>query len=646
MVLETDQQRPSTSTMSGFLGLRGGNRVGAASTGVVQAHRSVVTSSRRTRGDQDEAMSIISVASSNNFWTKHHAMLKQKHAAAAPSVMSDVSSHSTILEENEYLQSAEMGDNSPSNEFIIQCKNGEMIFIPNGQGRVIKSRCRHFRFLLSTGRGGHIIVGGDEKKDDDDDDNRILKKDNWTIGTARHVIELLTDGTTWIENDQRRFVELAKACEEIEVRLCLGSMINYHDILDQASTYKFFDLINIDKYQFKLQGIVKSFQWMHLLHKGILLLLKSKILMITVAPPTDGTAELPTSAKSSKIVTKLSPSVPNQDRLTKCDDLYSEFCVYSNGCKINALLTILDLLSKTNFKEEMTTTNVVVDKAQNSTNKEHQHQQRKMLTAGPRAPEQFKIVYKTRIGSIEVEDLNMLWRLTSASYTLSTPEERQYMIHCPTLKDDAVASTQRQESGDTVHTPETEDNTDGSSNSGRTITSYDSVHSESHSPIQASTPPATATAPTPTPDVKYQFRTLTGTSCMVLKHLFDPLNNATTTKTATTNNVGVDESQLPALIMVSNPTPDTLGRFLNAASHTSGICSSTEIGWDVVSSTSTIFYVATTTQTVKEIVNYLADYSSSAIVTMKTNDTKSNKTASVGGGGSGGDFRFKQHTTM
>ena len=131
---------------------------------------------------------------------------------------------------------------------------------------------------------------------------------------------------------------------------------------------------------------------------------------------------------------------------------------------------------------------------------------------------------------------------------------------------------------------------------------------------------------------------------MVLKHLFDPLNNNTsaTTKTTTT---AVDESQLPALIMVSNPTPDTLGRFLNASSHTSGICSSsTEIGWDIVSSTCTVFYVAATSQTVKEIVNYLADYSSSAIIMKKTNENAT--TAKNNNDGGRGDFRFKQHTMV
>jgi len=286
-------------------------------------------------------------------------------------------------------------DSSTSNhEFIIHCKNNERIYVPSMQGKLIKSRCSYFRLLLRS--GGGIIHMDNNSEDDADtttggssstsinskktttttattttattkkDDNRILTKETWSSRTVRQLIELLTEGTTWIENDHEQFEELSRACEEVDVRLCLGSLINNHDILDRASTYRFFQLRNIQKYKFKLMGKIQSWQWMNLLQKGILLLLESKVLMFTVSPPSDGTRHLPTtsSSTSSKIVTKIvgsstssstssssssSSSVggrrPKQQRLLKCDDLYSEFCVYSERSKINVLYTILSLCS-------------------------------------------------------------------------------------------------------------------------------------------------------------------------------------------------------------------------------------------------------------------------------------------------------------
>ena len=106
------------------------------------------------------------------------------------------------------------------------------------QGKLIKCRCRRFRVSLGSSGDGVLIVGGPdsdgntkEQEEKSKRDNRILAKETWSS-----TIELLTIGTTWIKNDHRRFIELSRACEEINVRLCLGSPINYHDILDRAST--------------------------------------------------------------------------------------------------------------------------------------------------------------------------------------------------------------------------------------------------------------------------------------------------------------------------------------------------------------------------------------------------------------------------
>ena len=133
------------------------------------------------------------------------------------------------------------------------------------QGKLIKCRCRRFRVSLGSSGDGVLIVGGPdsdgntkEQEEKSKRDNRILAKDTWSSRTARHIIELLTERNTWIKNGHRRFIELSRACEEINVRLCLGSPINYHDILDRASTLWFFQLIDAQKFQFKLAGSITS----------------------------------------------------------------------------------------------------------------------------------------------------------------------------------------------------------------------------------------------------------------------------------------------------------------------------------------------------------------------------------------------------
>jgi hypothetical protein len=575
--------------------------------------------------DQDEAISVVSVATSHNFWGSANEQERKKKNTSAVSVVSDLS----LTSVDNVCNIEEAAMDLSGNEFVIQCQNGDMLFVANAHAKIIKARCRHFRLLLATGQGGHVFVpvpnaSGNKKNDQPEqqtpkvvkEDGRILHKETWSIGTARHVIELLTEGTTWIENDHRHFRSLSKACEEIDVKLCLGSLINYHDILDQDSTFRFFDLISLRNYQFKFQAVVTSWQWMHLLHRGILLLPKSKVLMITVAPPNGGTPLLPTSPQST--TTKISPSLPNQQRLAKCDTLCSEFCVYStHGSKINALLAILDFLSKSKTDDATTTT-------------EAKKAKRKMAK-GMMMPEQFQVVYQTRIGSIEPEDLNMLWRLTSASYTLSTLEERQY------LPKTLPVATKPESDDPTTPTLATASNTSNEDDE-HSLTSHEEPSSlpnpasDRDSPTPLAAMPATPVMPTlPSSTDRYQFRTITGTSCMVLQHLFAPLNSAD------------KDSLLPASLVVSNPSPDTLGRFMNAAAHakrkkTKGSNTTTAtVGWDIAYGGQMVFYVSSSTKEIKDVVEYLSDYNHSAIVNGGKDDNNNNNSSEMAM-----DFRFEQ----
>jgi len=608
-------------------------------------------------------------------------------SSSGASMMSDIS---WTEEQHEHHQnsdplenpSSSNGSSDPfggSHEFLIQCQDGQMVFVTSNQGKAIKTRCRHFRYLLGLSimaSAANNAKAGDDgatctttKTKQDYIEDRVVKKESWTIGTTRHIIELLTQGTTWIPNDYKRFEALKDACAEIDMPgLCLGSMINYHDILDQTSTLKFFELASAThKYQFKFSGVVQSWQWIHLLHKGILLLPARKtqqVLMLTVAPPTDGTTELPTSAKSPKIVTKLG-GPPNHQRLAKCDELCSEFSVYSGGgnsggsgrSKIQALLLILDLLSKGRQHSYIDDSRGKIGAA---TGKEAKQSSFSSSSKKPtRQPtlssftEEYKVVYKTLIGSLNEQDLNMMWRLTSSSYTLSRPEEERYLLH------DFPQSMLGASSGSDHHHHHHGGNMDRSNHTKITEVSTSSSSSSSadnsstsHNDDTASLPSTSSSSDDPVhvkfehteeyhdhPE-RYQVRTLTGSSFMILRHLFEPVNNVEcgelTAANKTKSHSSFARSHLPASLILYDPSPDTLGRFLNAVATANAMNSSgsivTDIGWDFCASPSTpspstpsstkstsmklsfLFFFGGTSEQVHQVLEYLSDYSRSAIV--------------------------------
>lgn len=634
---------PDYSSMSGFLGFRARPRI---DTLTYKSQEGTLVAS-----DQEEAMSVTSVASerlcdffaSSGSNRNKNDSNKKKPFSSALSVVSDISSTSPKLDES---YSNEPDDSS--HDFLIQCRKGEMIFVPSTQGKLIKSRCRHFRNLLG------MVVDDDDIGDETGisaGDDHIVHKEGWSIGTARHVIELLTLGTTWIENDAKRFALLSHACEEIGVRLCLGSLINYHDIIDRASTTKFFELMDTNKYQFKIRGEVKSWQWIHLLHKGILLLSKTNVLLITVAPPSDGTAQMPTSAKSTKMVSKVSPVQPSHARLAKCDELYSEFRVYCTGSKINALLTILSVLSKGVGTDGMSNNNRVPSRKGNSN----------FVT---RPPEEFKVVYRTKIGSLEQEDMNMLWRLTSASYTVATPDECQHLKRAIPQGSLGTSASRHQP----AHHPSNDEGTVDINHINTGMSSENDwcsggatavPSSPASSALSVSLSSCNINMTDPSAADKYQVRTLTGNSFVILKHLFDPINESTVAAThsgpcpsssSSSSSPGrdyrhepssptiepSDPSMLPACLLVHNPTPDTLGRFLNAAAVAAlennvdvdrhgvdddvdggNVCGdfTIDVGWEILPPTaSVLFVVSHTSRHLKRLLGHLADYSNSAIV--------------------------------
>eukprot|EP00535_Pseudo-nitzschia_heimii_P006603 CAMPEP_0197178052 /NCGR_PEP_ID=MMETSP1423-20130617/3446_1 /TAXON_ID=476441 /ORGANISM="Pseudo-nitzschia heimii, Strain UNC1101" /LENGTH=580 /DNA_ID=CAMNT_0042627707 /DNA_START=31 /DNA_END=1773 /DNA_ORIENTATION=- len=512
---------------------------------------------------------------------------KRNDVSSADSVLSDVTFSMAPTAPPRVIHNSPRNISS-TDEFILECDNGERIYVPSAQGVAIKSRCRYLRQSLETNKDESISWGAASDSDSvtvtRGPEQRIITKKTWSPRTARHLIELLGEGSTWIQNDQNRFVELLKACDEINIRLHLGSPINYHDVLDPANSVRYFKLSDHRKFCFQLAGTIHSYQWIHLIEKGILLHLDSEVLMLSTAPSVDRSED----------------SEATKKRLAKCDELYSEFNVYSGRSRVNTLYTILNVLSSTKIEKKLS---------------------RKRSTGKDNLEESIKIVCKIVSGGLSERDLNTLWRMTSSSFTLSTPEEQSLLQSNQALLPTEQSRCSSLPFGDIricdsnglTASTEVTDPTE--------IMNQESIEETSHTDIsQASQnspirhPPAT-----PDPPVRHETRTITGKSFVALKHVFDPVNRSDDQCPSKEN---WDPSLLPACLSIRNPRPDTLGRFLNACAIEPRKGSDegmTRIGYEILPSSANgkhgmLFYASNTTRRVKEILNAMADYSGTSVV--------------------------------
>ena len=525
---------------------------------------------------------------------------KNGDMSCADSILSDISFNPAPPVVSKGEISGSFSGKGFTHEFLIECENGERIYVPRLQGMAIKSRCQHFRSALDS-KNSNVVWGGSDSESvtSKAPEQRIVSMQNWSTGTARHIIELLSEGVTWIENDQERFVELLKACDEVNARLYLGSPINYHDILDRGSSLRFFQLLDEEKYRFQLVGTIKSNQWMALIQKGILLDLDSSLLMLS-------------SESSSQ---KGEDTKKVQGRLSKCDDLYSEYNVYSKRSMVNSLYTILSVLCINDSKSSSG------DKGNKST---------RVKNDG----ESIQVVCKTMPGALSERDWNTFWRMTSTSFTVSTPEEERLLQSKGTNTDGTPPgnirikknSSSDSSSTGTLTTANTtmlesmegdsNDSDDASQESSPIYSLPSNLKSPAPSKLESKLSRGSQQSVKTKTRIKYETRTITGTSFVAVKHLFHPVNRLRQKKASSSNR---DFSQLPACLSISNPTPDTLGRFLNACASipgkNSGGDTATKIGYDILppssftnSKNGIMFFVTDTTHRVKEILNYMADY--------------------------------------
>lgn len=447
----------------------------------------------------------------------------------------------TITVEDESSSDDEDDAGNYPHEFVIQCKDDETVFVTAWQGKKALGRCAHLRELVVASS--------------DNGNGQIVHQPSWSVSNVRRVIEVLTMGSTWIENDVAAFEEFQKIAKELWIDIRLTSLINYQDMLTNSTTDMFFKMMHFENYQFKISATVRSSQWLQLLKMGILLMSKSKVLSLKMA-----------KFESSK-TKKTGAAGPSQERLAKCDNIFSDFCVYAHS-NMQAVFSIMNLLA------------VPVAGGKNKGQRQ-------------RHGEEIKVIFRIRTGSLSHDELALLWRMTDSSFTLSTPEEQAYLDSFQ-LKDTMETEPSKalvpgkSKGVDSSQQPSQTQGSDCSVTGASTVVSSLGVPNQ----IKVQTcsqdigPPAQSSQ-------DYHCRTLSGRSFLALKQLFDSIN--------------ASEPHLAACLLVRAPTPDTLGRLINATRETSIF----RLDFDLSES---VYFACKTSSEIKKMLAYLSDYSNSAVI--------------------------------
>ena len=446
-----------------------------------------------------------------------------------------------------------------SNEFVVQCKDDEMVYVTAYDGKRILKRCRPLRELLEECyRQGN---------------GQVLYQPRWTPANVRRLVELLLHGRTWIENDAAIFQSFQNAAEELSLDIRLTSLINFQDSLSAPSTREFFKLANDEHYQFKLSAAIKSTQWLSLLDSGILLLSKCKLLSLNLSWNTD-----PLTAHE----------IPTQERLDRCDRLQSDFSVYGHS-NMQGVFGIMNLLAPSK--------------------RENKKKTRQLMQEEP----EIKVICKVRVGSLKLSDLAMVWRMTDCSFTVTSTEDQAYLEYFhredsnpPTVNSKSPSFDKEFKidlchNKDSIEPSETTDMSSSSSTSDTVCVPKGIEIGESSSTNTSLETPQIATTGVSCSH-EYAYRTLSGHSFLALQHILESIHGNT-------------ELDSAACLVVRAPTPDTLGRMINAAIHTS----IPRLDFELRNESSTqgtvaTFYACKSTREIQNMLEYLADYSSSAVV--------------------------------
>ena len=142
--------------------------------------------------------------------------------------------------------------------FIIECQDGNLLGVTKEQAEVVRKECEFFKNCFQ-----HGMVESREN---------VVRKKDWTIAVARHIVEALTKGRTALPS-LALYQQIMSAADQALIDLRLCSFVNYMDSTRDKDT-RFLELAS-DKeryFCFILKAQVTSEQWLRLLEQyGILL---------------------------------------------------------------------------------------------------------------------------------------------------------------------------------------------------------------------------------------------------------------------------------------------------------------------------------------------------------------------------------------
>eukprot|EP00980_Cylindrotheca_fusiformis_P012845 scaffold3170_cov128-Cylindrotheca_fusiformis.AAC.5 len=187
--------------------------------------------------------------------------------------------------------------------FLLECMDGEILGITKEQALIIR---KESPFFDNCFRHGTVETS-----------EGVLRKPDWPIGIARHIIEVLVKGKTTVPNLQL-FQQLIDAGDQACMDLRLCSMVNYIDPLpSRESRAKFLELVDDEHFCFNFRGNVKSNEWLELLEEGVLLNRKDTNYVVQLCndeAPNSGSTTPRTLAARRKLDTKVSDFVVHAHR--------------------------------------------------------------------------------------------------------------------------------------------------------------------------------------------------------------------------------------------------------------------------------------------------------------------------------------------
>ena len=158
--------------------------------------------------------------------------------------------------------------------FVIECKEGLKVGVSGEQAARLEARCEYFR---------NVFQHGTRETAD-----RILVKKDWSVVTARIIIETLTTqfrhhvGVT----SMHQLLELMEASDHILLDLRLCSVINLDEVLSKQETQLFLSLVDTTSSKssalFELVAEVDSSSWLTLLRESILLYPQSSVFTVAI----------------------------------------------------------------------------------------------------------------------------------------------------------------------------------------------------------------------------------------------------------------------------------------------------------------------------------------------------------------------------